>query len=198
MKFRGGLNLLISALFQYLLILIIIGSLSILWPLAIGAAYSPSSMEVVRKMLDMAEVTSEDLVYDLGSGDGRIVIEAVRRCDAWGVGVEADPLRVVWSKAKILQLGLQHQVKILWGNLFHQDLSRATVVILFLWGRTNDKLMKKLQDELEPGTRVLSHIWKFKGWNPVMVDENERIYLYIMGESDQIVENNTTKDVSDD
>ena len=76
----------IYALIPLLLVLIMIAAFSILWPLAIGAAYSPSSMRVVRKMLNMAEVDSEDLVYDLGSGDGRIVIEAARRYHAWDVG----------------------------------------------------------------------------------------------------------------
>lgn len=162
-----------------------IAAFSMLWPLAIGAAYSPSSMKVVRKMLDMAEVGSEDLVYDLGSGDGRIVIEAANKYHALGVGVEADPLRVMWSRLKIIKLGLQQQVKIVWGNLFHQNLSHATVVVLFLWSRTNEKLKDKLQTELEPGTRVVSYVWKFNGWDPVKVDKKERIYLYIIGESDQ-------------
>lgn len=153
---------------------------SMLWPLAIGAAYSPSSMKVVRKMLDMAGVDADDVVYDLGSGDGRIVIEAARRYHAWGVGVEADPLRVIWSRLKIIRLGLQQQVKIIWGNLFHQNIGPATVVVLFLWGRTNEKLKDKLQEELKPGTRVVSYVWKFKGWTPVEVDEKEQIYLYII------------------
>ncbi len=153
---------------------------SMLWPLAIGAAYSPSSMKVVRKMLNMAEVNSDDVVYDLGSGDGRIVIESAHRFHALGVGVEADPLRVIWSRLKIIRLGLQQEVKIIWGNLFHQNISPATVVVLFLWGRTNEKLKDKLQEELKPGTRVVSYVWKFKGWTPVKVDEKKQIYLYII------------------
>ena len=180
----------IYTLIPILLILIMIAAFSILWPLAIGAAYSPSSRRVVRKMLNMADVTPEDLVYDLGSGDGRIVTEAVQRYNALGVGVEADPIRVIWSKANIYKLGLQGHVKIIWGNLFHQNLSQATVVILFLWGRTNEKLKKKLQEELEPGTRVVSYIWKFKDWTPSKVDEKERIYLYIIGESDKPLKKN--------
>lgn len=155
-------------------------ALSMLWPLAIGAAYSPSSMKVVQKMLNMAEVDSDDVVYDLGSGDGRIVIEAAHKYHALGVGVEADPLRVIWSRLKIIRLGLGQQVKIIWGNLFHQNIGPATVVVLFLWGRTNEKLKDKLQEELKPGTRVVSYVWKIKGWSPVKVDEKEQIYLYII------------------
>ncbi|CDG65606.1 MAG: hypothetical protein PWQ15_1857 [Methanobacterium sp.] len=131
-------------------------------------------------MLDLAQVSEDDVVYDLGSGDGRIVIEAAQQYHAQGVGVEADPLRVIWSWIRISLLGLRPQVKIIWGNLFHQDISRATVVVLFLWGRTNDKLKYKLQKELKPGTRVVSYVWKFKGWDPVKIDRKDRIYLYIV------------------
>ena len=171
-------------LIPIVLIIVMIIAFSMLWPLAIGAAYSPSSIKVVRKMLKMAEVDDEDVVYDLGSGDGRIVIEAAHRFHAWGVGVEADPLRVFWSRLKIRKLGLQDQVKIIWGNLFHQNISHGTVVILFLWGKTNEKLKEKLQEELKPGTKIVSYVWKFKGWKPVKIDRKERIYLYIIGESD--------------
>ncbi|WP_308572394.1 SAM-dependent methyltransferase [uncultured Methanobacterium sp.] len=135
---------------------------------------------MIRKMLDLAQVSEDDVVYDLGSGDGRIVIEAAQQYHAQGVGVEADPLRVIWSWIRISLLGLRPQVKIIWGNLFHQDISRATVVVLFLWGRTNDKLKYKLQKELKPGTRVVSYVWKFKGWDPVKIDRKDRIYLYIV------------------
>jgi hypothetical protein len=108
------------------------------------------------------------------------VIEAAHKYHALGVGVEADPLRVIWSRLKIIRLGLGQQVKIIWGNLFHQNISPATVVVLFLWGRTNEKLKDKLQEELKPGTRVVSYVWKFKGWIPVKVDKKEKIYLYII------------------
>ncbi|NYB51639.1 MAG: SAM-dependent methyltransferase [Methanobacteriaceae archaeon] len=137
-------------------------------------------------MLEMAEVDSRDLVYDLGSGDGRIVIEAAARYQALGIGVEADPLRVFWSNIKIRKRKLGQQVKIIWGNIFDQNLSHATVVVVFLWGRTNEKLKDKLQEELRPGTRIVSYVWKFNGWKPVKVDEKERLYLYIMGESDRL------------
>jgi predicted RNA methylase len=156
---------------------------SILWPLIIGAAYSPSSKVVVRKMLEMAEVDSDDVVYDLGSGDGRIVLEAAKNYNARAVGIEADPLRVIWSKI-LVKNNRKNRIQIVWGNLFHQNISDATVVTLFLWQRTNEKLKGKLLQELKPGTRVVSYIWKFKGWKPIKIDTKERIYLYVIGESD--------------
>ncbi|MGZ4857030.1 MAG: SAM-dependent methyltransferase [Methanobacteriaceae archaeon] len=167
-----------------ILIFIVIVAVSMLWPLIIGAAYSPSSKEVVRKMLEMAEVDSDDVVYDLGSGDGRIVMEAAMSYKARAVGVEADPLRVIWSKILITANGLQNQIRIIWGNLFHQNIKDATVVTVFLWQRTNEKLKKKLLEELRPGTRVVSYVWTFEGWKPIKVDTKDRIYLYIIGESD--------------
>jgi predicted RNA methylase len=163
---------------------IIIVSISILWPIIIGAAWSPSSKKVVNKMLEMAEVDSQDILYDLGSGDGRIVAEAARKYDAVGIGIEADPLRVFWSRLNLRLLGLNNQNSIIWGDIFNKDLSRATVVTVFLWQKTNEKLKEKLTRELKPGTRVVSHIWTFSGWTPVEVDQEERVYLYIIGKSD--------------
>lgn len=163
---------------------IIIVSISILWPIIIGAAWSPSSKKVVNKMLEMAEVDSQDILYDLGSGDGRIVAEAARKYDAVGIGIEADPLRVFWSRVNLKLLGLNNQTSIIWGDIFNKDLSRATVVTVFLWQKTNEKLKEKLTRELKPGTPVVSHIWTFSGWTPVEVDQEERVYLYIIGKSD--------------
>ena len=181
----GGLKLEItSILVSIMLIFIVIVAFSMLWPLMIGAAYSPSSKDVVRKMLEMAEVDSDDVLYDLGSGDGRIVLEAARRYNARAVGIEADPLRVIWSKILVMTNGLQNQIQIVWGNLFHQNISNATVVTVFLWQRTNEKLKEKLLEELRPGSRVVSYVWIFEGWKPIKVDTKDRIYLYVIGECD--------------
>jgi SAM-dependent methyltransferase len=175
---------LVDLLLPVIVILIVIVAVSIIWPLLMGAAWSPTSVSVVDKMLEMAKVDSNDVVYDLGSGDGRIVAEAARRYHARAVGVEVDPLRVIWSWIAIRVMGLNNRVKIVWGNIFHQDIGDATVVTLFLWQRTNRMLKKKLLEELKPGTRVVSYIWTFDGWIPIEVDKEDRVYLYIIGESD--------------
>lgn len=165
-------------------ILIIIFIFWIIWSDIIGAGFEPTSGKFVKRMLEMAEVDSHDKVYDLGSGDGRIVIEAARMFNAYSVGIEADPLRYIWSKTIVLFLGLQKQVSIIWGNFFNEDLSKATVVTIFLSDKANQKLKQKLSNELRPGTRVVSYFWRFKGWKPVHVDEEKRIYLYIIGQTD--------------
>jgi len=174
----------IGIILPLMVAIIIIIAISIMWPLIIGAAWSPSSKRVVNKMLDMAEVDSRDVIYDLGSGDGRIVAEAARNYHAIGIGIEADPLRVLWSRVKLRLLGLNRRTQIIWGDIFNQDISDATVVTVFLWQKTNEKLKEKLQRELKPGTRVVSHIWTFSGWTPLEVDRKDRVYLYVIGKSD--------------
>jgi hypothetical protein len=167
-----------------IIIITVIIAISILWPLLIGAAWSPASKRVVDKILDLADVGSQDLLYDLGSGDGRIVVQAARKYQATGLGIEADPFRVIWSRLNLKILGLNKKTRIIWGDIFKQDLSHATVVTVFLWQRTNEKLKEKLQRELKPGTRVISYIWTFSGWKPLAIDKKDRIYLYVIGESD--------------
>ncbi len=131
----------------------------------------------------MAEVNSGDIIYDLGSGDGRIVITAAKKYHSRAVGIEVDPLRVLWSVLVVTVLGLHKDVKIVWSNFFHQDLSSATVVTLFLWRGTNQRLKRKFLEELKPETRVVSYYWTLEEWKPVKVDKKEQIYMYIIGKS---------------
>jgi predicted RNA methylase len=155
----------------------------VIWSDIIGAGFEPTSRKRVGKMLYMANVNSDDLVYDLGSGDGRIVIEAARRFDAEAVGIEADPIRYIWSRLMVLLSRKGRKVSILWGNFFWKDISKASVVTLFLSQKANYKLKKKLEIELKPGTRIVTYFWTFSGWNPVMTDEHEQIYMYILPDS---------------
>jgi precorrin-6B methylase 2 len=175
---------LIDIILPLIVIITVIIAISVIWPLLIGAAWSPSSKRVVNKMLEIAELDSGDILYDLGSGDGRIVAEATRKYHARALGIEADPFRVLWSQVSLRLTGLSNRTRIIWGDLFNQDISHATVVTVFLWQRTNEKLKTKLQRELKPGTRVVSYIWTFSGWTPVATDKEDRIFLYIMGKSD--------------
>ncbi len=132
-------------------------------------------------MLVMAQVRSGDLVYDLGAGDGRMVILAARDYGARAVGVEVDPLRclLIWLAVRIL--GLSARVRVVRGDFFKQDLAAADVVMLYLLHDTNRKLMLKLGEELRPGTRVVSHGFSFPGWMPVQQDDDDLIYLYVAG-----------------
>ena len=151
-----------------------------LWSVAVGAGWEPTSRTKVRRMLEMSGAGPSDVVYDLGSGDGRIIMEAARTYHARAVGVEADPLRALFSRLVVSLLHLKGQVKVIWGNFFHIDLSEATIVTVFLSQGTNQRLKPKLMAELRPGTRVVSYVWTFDDWMPVSRDLENKLSLYVI------------------
>ncbi len=144
--------------------------------------YVPTPQTVVDEMLKLAAVTSGDVVYDLGSGDGRIVITAAKRYGARGVGVEIDPVRVKEANANAVQAGVMDRVKFLQQDLFKTDLRDASVVTLYLLPAVNLKLRPKLWSELKPGTRVVSHSFDMGDWKPEKMVEIQgaKIYFWVI------------------
>lgn len=128
--------------------------------------YVPTGTEVVEAMLDMAGVSKNDVVYDLGCGDGRIVITAAKKYGATGVGVDKDPDRIKEAKENAEKEGVAGQVKFLEQNLFDVDFSEADVVTLYLLPSVNLKLRPKLLETLKPGTRIVSHAFDMGDWKP--------------------------------
>ena len=129
--------------------------------------YVPTSDAVVRAMLDVAHVTSADVVYDLGSGDGRIVIEAARTYGARAVGIELDPELNKKATKNAQKAGVADKVKFVRADFFKTDLSEATVVTLFLSPNINARLQPKLRRELRPGARIVSHRFPMPpDWKP--------------------------------
>lgn len=151
---------------------------SVLWTHLRGAPWVPTPMHKVHKMLHMAEVGPGDTVYDLGCGDGRLVIEAARRFGARAVGIEIDPLRYLLCQLRITFLGLRDRVRIVHGDFFRQDLRRADVVTCFLLTSTNQKLLGKFKRELPPGARVVSNRFTFPGLFLVDQDTKADLFLY--------------------
>lgn len=151
------------------------------------APYIPSPQAVVEKMLEAAHVKPGETVYDLGSGDGRIVITAAQKYKAKAVGVElsADLCKATLTKVKFL--GLEEQVKIIHGNLLKVDLSPADIVTLYLLTTSNDRLKPNLERYLKPGARVVSNDYQVRGWKPTEVVKltagglTHTIYVYEMG-----------------
>jgi SAM-dependent methyltransferase len=127
--------------------------------------YQPSPPEVVEAMLDLAGVGPRDVVYDLGSGDGRIVIAAARRGVARAVGIDIDPLLVAEAQANARAAGVAGRATFVQGDIFDSDFGDATVVTLFLWPGVNLKLRPRLL-ALPPGTRVISHMHDMGDWKP--------------------------------
>ena len=131
------------------------------------APYVPTPPAVVSAMLRGVNVGPDDVVYDLGSGDGRIVIAAVREfAAARGVGIELDVRLIQESRDKAYNAGLAERATFLWKDIFDVDLSPATVVTIYLFPEVNARLLPKLMRELRPGTRVVSHEYPIGDWKP--------------------------------
>lgn len=128
--------------------------------------YDPTPYPVVRAMLKLAKVGPGDVVYDLGSGDGRIVITAAKEFGARGIGVDIDPELVQLAKANARKEGVEDKVQFLEGDMYQADVRSATVVSLFLHPDPNLKLRPKLLSQLKPGSRVVSYIWDMGDWKP--------------------------------
>jgi len=129
---------------------------------ALDIEYVPTPENVVAVMLETAEVDRDDVVYDLGCGDGRLVVEAARRFGARGVGIELDPERIAEARANVEKAGVGHLVTIEQRNIFSVDLSEATVVTLYLLPELNVRLIPQL-DRLRAGARVISHDFDMEG-----------------------------------
>jgi SAM-dependent methyltransferase len=128
--------------------------------------YVPTPPEVVDAMLKVASVKPGDVVYDLGSGDGRIVIAAAQRYGVRGVGIDIDPQRIAEARENAEQVSVTHLVTFREEDLFKADFSEATVVTLYLLPSLNLKLRPRLWKELKPGTRVVSHAFDMGDWKP--------------------------------
>jgi SAM-dependent methyltransferase len=142
--------------------------------------HEPTPMPVVRALLELADVGPQDLVYDLGSGDGRIPITAAIEFGARGVGIEIDPLLVTQAQTKAREAGVEDKVEFRLGDMYAANVRSATVVTLFLHPGPNLKLREKLRSELQAGSRVVSYVWDMGGWTPADVRRvNEhRIFLW--------------------
>ena len=141
--------------------------------------YVPTPVPVVNEMLRLANVKSNDIVYDLGSGDGRIVIAAARDRGASGVGIEINPDLIREANQNAQTAGVSDRVQFRQQDLFQADFSKATVVMLYLLPELNVKLRPKLLRELKPGTRIVSHAFDMGDWKPErVVQVNGRTVFY--------------------
>jgi SAM-dependent methyltransferase len=142
--------------------------------------YVPTPQPVVDRMLEMAEVDENDVVYDLGSGDGRIVIRAAEEYGSRGVGIEIDPELVQEARTNAREAGVGDLVEFRQGDLFKADISGATAVTMYLLPDVNLKLRPLLFEQLRPGTPVVSHGFDMDEWEPEKTDmvDGNRIYRW--------------------
>ena len=133
--------------------------------------FVPTPPEVVDRMLEVAEVKMGDVIYDLGSGDGRIIIRAAKKYGARGVGIEIDPDLVRRSQDKARDEGIEHLVDFREQDALMVDVSPATVVTLYMLPEFNKKLRPIFWQQLRPGSRVVSHDFSIEGWPPLRVEK---------------------------
>jgi SAM-dependent methyltransferase len=149
------------------------------------APYVPTPEDVVDRMLTFAEVSKKDVVYDLGCGDGRILIAAARKYGARGVGIDIDPRRIEESKANARAAGVEHLVEFRLGDVLEADVSPATVVTLYLLGSGNAALRPILTKHLRPGARIVSHAfsmgptWPADRIDRFTTERGDEITLYL-------------------
>ncbi len=155
--------------------------------------FVPTNMPIVDRMLEVAGVTSKDVVYDMGSGDGRIVIRAAQKYGARGVGVELDPELVEKARERAKEAGVSHLVEFRNQDGLEADISNATVVTLYMFKWFNNALRPKLQ-RLKPGSRVIAHDYDIDDWEPTriinldpvadkgVVDRHHTLYLWVVGD----------------
>jgi ubiquinone/menaquinone biosynthesis C-methylase UbiE len=147
----------------------------------------PSPQEVIERMLQLARLQPGEMVYDLGSGEGRIVITAARKFKARAVGVELSPDLCKVATGRVKALGLEDRIRIVHANLLKVDLRPADVVTIYLLTSANELLRPNLERDLKPGARVVSHDFEIRGWKPSVVEKVDaegrprNIYLYQIG-----------------
>ena len=132
--------------------------------------FVPTPIEVVDRMLEMAEVKKGDVIYDLGSGDGRIAIRAAKKYGARGVGIEMDSWLVAAARAKAKEEGVDELVEFRVEDAAQTDLSRATVITLYMLPWFNEMMKTKFKAQLKPGSRIVSHDYGIEGWPPDKVE----------------------------
>jgi tRNA G37 N-methylase Trm5 len=148
--------------------------------------YVPTDDRVVAEMLSVANVGKDDVLYDLGSGDGRIVITAAKKFGTRGVGVDIDPERVKEANENAVKAGVSDRVRFVQQDLFQTDFREATVVTLYLLPSVNMRLRPKLLSDLKPGTRVVSHNYDMGDWTPLktivvtLPEDTHTVYYWIV------------------
>lgn len=145
----------------------------------INTPYVTSPPQIVGAMLDLAQVNSSDTVYDLGCGDGRIVISAAKKYGARGVGIDINPARIEEARANARSAGVTDRVSFEVNDVFDADIRNATVVALYLLPEANMRLRPRLARELKPGTRIVSHSFDLGDWKPDKEKQVDGAHVYL-------------------
>lgn len=160
------------------LVFLLISGLWLLIPALYGLPWIPTRNKRIRRALELAELRSGETLYDLGAGDGRVLVMAAREFGARAVGIEIGPVQCLAGWLRILFGRSRKRAEIRCGNFYRTDLMNVDVVFVYLTSSQTSRLSKKLERELRPGARVVSIAADFPGWRPSQVDRQHLIFLY--------------------
>ena len=172
--------MIILIVFGCSLLLFIIGLLWILIPAFYGLPSVPTRPERIQKALKLANLQPNEILYDLGAGDGRVLLIAARDFDAQAIGIEIGPLQCALIWLKVVANGLAQQIQVRWENFYKADLKDADVVFVYATSKEVMKLAPHLETQMKKGSRLVSISADFPEWEPQKIDDSDLIFLYEM------------------
>ena len=173
-------NLLYIIVVSLLILTIILSALWMIVPAFYGPPSVPTRTKRIRKALEFANLQPRETIYDLGAGDGRVLLIASAEFDANAVGVEVGPAQCLFIKLRALSSGYGGKIRVKWGNYFKVGMKDADVVFIYATSKETNKLAAHLKKQMKPGSRLVSISADFSEWEPSAMDDLELIFLYIM------------------
>jgi SAM-dependent methyltransferase len=165
----------------FAVILLVLYLLWVIIPGLSGLPWIPTRPLRIRRALELAHITPGEIVYDLGSGDGRVLILAAREFGAQAIGIEISPIHCIVARVKAIFGGLKNKVTIRWASFYKVDFSDADVIFIYMTSREAARLRPYLERQLRSGTRIISISCEIAGWQPVEFNREELIFIYRMG-----------------
>lgn len=176
-----NLQSILSILFVCFIITVVLYLLWLFVPAISGLPWVPTRTPRIRRALELAQVAPGEIFYDLGSGDGRVLILAAREFGVQAIGIEISPLHCILAGINVLIQGVSRSVKIKWASYFKADFRNADVIFVYMTSKEVSRLRPKLESQLRPGTRVITISCEISGWQPVKFNRQEIIFVYQMG-----------------
>ncbi|HMZ08533.1 MAG TPA: class I SAM-dependent methyltransferase [Anaerolineales bacterium] len=173
-------NLLYMVVVSLLFLIVILSALWMIVPAFYGPPSVPTRMNRIRKALEFANLQPGETIYDLGAGDGRVLLIAAGEFNANAVGVEVGPVQCLLIKLRALASGHAGKIRVKWGNYFKVGMKDADVVFIYATSKETNKLAAHLKDQMKPGSRLVSISADFSEWEPSAMDDLELIFLYAM------------------